>query len=252
MIEDRIGTKAQSAALERFLGRLCLRSPLSDDEKAAILSLEGREVVTEARRDIVRPGQTIDFACLVASGLVGRFDQLANGHRQITALHIPGDMCDLHSVPVPHAGWGIEALTATTTLRIPHIYLRDLTVRYPAIAFAFWRDTIVDASILAKWISALGRRSAKSRLAHLICEMGMRMEQAGLGTRTEFRLPATQMQLADVLGLTPVHLNRTLQALRRDGHLFTNGPEIRVANLARICGIAEFDPQYLLLDSGAK
>ena len=80
----------------------------------------------------------------------------------------------------------------------------------------------------------------------------MRMEQAGLGTRTEFRLPATQMQLADVLGLTPVHLNRTLQALRRDGHLFTNGSEIRVADLARICGIAEFDPQYLLLDSGAK
>jgi CRP-like cAMP-binding protein len=242
----------EPSALERFVARLCLRSPLSKVEKEAILSLDGREVITEAHRDIVRPGQDVDFACLVVNGLVGRFDQLATGHRQITALHIPGDMCDLHSVPVPHTGWGIEALTVSRTLRIPHVHLRDLTIRFPAIASAFWRDTIVDASILAKWISALGRRSAKSRLAHLICELGMRMEQAGLGTRTRFHLPATQTQLADVLGLTPVHLNRTLQALRRDGALFTEGTEIRVPDLARVCGIAEFDPQYLLLESGAK
>ena len=78
------------------------------------------------------------------------------------------------------------------------------------------------------------------------------MEQAGLGTQAHFRLPATQSQLADVLGLTPVHLNRTLQALRRDGSLFTDGFEIRVPDLDRIAEIAEFDPQYLLLDSGAE
>ena len=242
----------QQGALKKFLTRLLLRSPLSGPEREAILALHGHDAVTDAHRDIVRPGQTVDFACLVVEGLAGRFDQLANGQRQITALHIPGDMCDLHSVPVPHAGWGIEALTTTRTLRIRHSLLRELTIQFPEIAFALWRDTIADASILAKWISALGRRSATSRLAHLICEMGMRTEQAGLGTRKEFRLPATQTQLADVLGLTPVHLNRTLQALRRDGVLFKEGPEIRVPDLARIWGIAEFDPQYLLLDSGAK
>jgi len=185
-------------------------------------------------------------------GLAGRFDQLANGHRQITALHIVGDMCDLHSVAVPHAGWGIEALSTTTTLRIQHAPLRELTIQFPAIAFAFWRDTVADASILSKWISALGRRGAKSRLAHLICEMGIRMEQAGLGSRTHFRLPATQAQLADVLGLTAVHLNRTVQALRRDGALFTEGSEVKVSDLDSLSEIAQFDPQYLLLESGAK
>ena len=240
------------SALEKFLARLLLRSPLSAEEEQAILALDGREVRTDAHRDIVRPGQTIDFACLVVDGLAGRFDQLANGHRQITALHITGDMCDLHSVAVPHTGWGIEALTATTTLRVPHAPLRHLTVQFPAIAFAFWRDTVTDASILAKWISALGRRSAKSRLAHLICEMGIRMEQAGLGTTAHFRLPATQAQLADVLGLTAVHLNRTFQALRRDGALFTHGFDVKVTDFDRLREIAEFDAQYLLLDSGAK
>jgi len=243
---------AAQSALHKFLARLTLRSRLSDEEQRAILALDGREVFTAAHCDIVRPGQTIDFACLVSGGLAGRFDQLANGHRQITALHIPGDMCDLHSVAVPHAGWGIEALTGTNTLRIPHSSLRQLAERYPAIAYAFWRDTIADASVLAKWISALGRRSAKSRMAHLICEMGIRMEQAELGTRHCYDLPATQAQLADVLGVTSVHLNRTFQALRRDGLLFTDGLAIRVPDFVRLSRLAEFDPQYLLLDSGAK
>lgn len=242
----------QSLALSKFLTRLRLRSPLTKEEQDAILALEGREAHTAAHRDIVRPGQTMEFACLVVGGLAGRFDQLANGHRQITALHIPGDMCDLHSVAVPHTGWGIEALASTEILRIPHQSLRELTLKYPAIAFAFWRDTVVDASILAKWISALGRRTAKERLAHMICEMGARMEQAGLGTRERFRLTITQAQFADVLGLTAVHLNRSLQALRAADVVKMEGFEIQVLNVDRLCAFAEFDPQYLLLDSGAK
>jgi CRP-like cAMP-binding protein len=239
---------SKSGALEKFLARLSLRSRLSDEEQQAILALDGREVFTDAHRDIVRPGQTIDFACLVVDGLAGRFDQLANGHRQITALHIPGDMCDLHSVAVPHTGWGIEALTGTNCLRVPHKSLRELTVKYPAIAYAFWRDTIADSSVLAKWLSALGRRSAKLRMAHLACEMGIRMEQAGLGERNCYRLPATQAQLADVLGVTTVHLNRTFQTLRREGLLLTERAIMKVPDFERLCAVAEFDHRYLLLD----
>ncbi len=242
----------QSPPISKFLARLLLRSPLNQEEQEAILALEGRETRFDAHRDIVRPGQTNDFACLVAEGLAGRFDQLANGHRQITALHIPGDMCDLHSVAVPHTGWGIEALAPTVILRIPHRQLRELTVSYPAIAFAFWRDTVVDSSILAKWISALGRRAAKERLAHLICEMGVRMEQAGLGSRDCFRLRTTQAQLADVLGLTAVHLNRSLQALRAADVVNMEGFKVQTTDVNRLRAIAEFDPQYLLLNSGAK
>lgn len=240
----------QLSALERFVARLRRRSSLSDNEANAILALEGHEVGTSARSVIVHPGQTVDAACLVVRGLVGRFDQLLDGTRQITALHVPGDMCDLHSVAVPQAGWGIEALTASTTLRIPHDQLHHLALEYPAIALAFWRDTVADASILAKWISVLGRRKAKARLAHLICGMGLRMEQANLGRRSHFSLPLTQAQLADVLGLTLTRVHSCLTALQREGRIDKQGSEIQVLDLDYLVHCAQFDPRYLLLESG--
>jgi CRP-like cAMP-binding protein len=237
-----------AAGLARYVARLRLRTQLSAEDEAAILSLAGKEMGVAAHRDIIRPGDRSEHATLVLQGLVGRFDQLADGSRQITALHIPGDMCDLHSVAVPHAGWGMQALSNSVILNVPHSSLMRLYHARPAIALAFWRDTTVDASILAKWISALGRREAVSRLAHLVCEMAIRMEQAGLGTRANFQLGATQSQLADALGVTAVHLNRSLQTLRQQGLLAMEGSEIRILNEAALRHVAEFDPTYLLLE----
>lgn len=238
---------AYRGALEKFLHRLLLRSPLSMAEQEAILALPGEEVRTSAHRDIVRPGNRMAYSCLMIEGLVGRFDQLANGHRQITALHIAGDFCDLHSLAVPETGWGLESLTDTVVRMVPHEALRALVDSSPSFTMAFWRDTVVDSSVLAKWNSALGRRSAKARLAHLLCEMGLRFEQAGLGDQTDFDFPITQAQLADVLGVTAVHLNRTMQSLRQDGLLSTNGSRYQLADRKRLCQVAQFDPSYLLL-----
>ncbi|WP_162888206.1 Crp/Fnr family transcriptional regulator [Sphingomonas mesophila] len=233
--------------MEKFLFRLLLRSPLTKAEQEAILALPGEEVRTQAHRDIVRPGNRMTYSCLVVEGLVGRFDQLANGHRQITALHIVGDFCDLHSLAVPETGWGIESLTDSVVRMVPHTALRKLVDSAPAYTMAFWRDTVVDGSILAKWNAALGRRSAKARLAHLLCEMGIRFEIAELGQRDEFDFPITQAQLADVLGVTAVHLNRTMQALRQDGLLVTNGSRISLPDAKRLRQVAQFDEAYLLL-----
>jgi len=241
------GDAAYGNALEKFLRRLLLRSALSDADQKAILSLPGEEVQTDAHRDIVRPGSVSTYSCLVVDGLVGRFDQLANGHRQTTALHIVGDFCDLHSLAVPETGWGIVSLTNTVVRLVPHDALRKLTDSSHDIAMAFWRDTVVDASILAKWNSALGRRDAKARLAHLLCEMGLRFEQAGIGKRCDFELAITQAQLSDVLGVTPVHLNRTMQALRQEGLLETSGSRFRLPNRMRLSQVAQFDDSYLLL-----
>lgn len=240
-------TAAYRTALDKYLHRLLLRSPLSKADQQAILALPGEEIRTPGHRDIVRPGTHTDFSCLVVRGLVGRFDQLANGHRQITALHIPGDFCDLHSAAVPETGWGIESLTESVVMQVSHEAIRELVGSRPAVALAFWRDTIVDCSILAKWNSALGRRSAKARLAHLLCEMGMRFEQAGLGTLENFEFSITQSQLADVLGVTPVHLNRTMQSLRQEGLLETSGSSFHLPDRHRLCHIAQFEPAYLLL-----
>jgi CRP-like cAMP-binding protein len=231
--------------LEMFLRRLMRRFALTGEEQSAIRGLSGKVEKIAAGRDVVVPGENTGHSCLVVGGLMSRFDVLLDGRRQTVALHIPGDMCDLHSVPVPTSGWGLEALTASTLLFVPHEELRAL-VRDPALALAFWRDTTVDGSILAKWVANLGRKQAAPRLAHLFCEIGVRMEQAGLGSRSEFALPMTQAQLADVVGLTSVHLNRTLRALAHEGVTFAR-KTVRIADWDSLAEMAEFDPTYLLL-----
>lgn len=239
--------RSNHTALERFLNRLLRRSRLSVEEQSAILGLTSHASQVPAHREVVASGDHVHHACLVADGLIGRTDQMKDGRRQITALHIPGDMCDLHSVVSPAAGWGIEALTTSLVLRVPHYDLRNVAIAYPAIALAFWRDTTADASVLAKWVGNLGRRNAASRVAHLLCEMGVRMEEAGLGTRTRYALPMIQAQIADAMGLTSVHVNRTLQALRRDRVVRTDERTVHVEDWGRLTEIAEFDPEFLLI-----
>ena len=156
--------------LSRFLTRLLHRSDLNSQEQQAILGLTSHAHQIRANYDIVAPGETVEHSCLIGHGMAARYDQMADGRRQINALYIPGDMSDLHSVVWPTAQWGIVALATTTVLYVPHRELRHLAEEYPAIAFAFWRDGTVDASILAKWVATVGRRDARSRLAHLLCE----------------------------------------------------------------------------------
>lgn len=235
-------------ALSLFVGRLSLRSALSDKEREAIMSLPGRVANVEPCHDIILPGQHTDHSCMIVRGLGGRFDMMADGRRQIVAFYIPGDMCDLNSVPAPTSGWGLEALSRATLLFIPHAALRRLVLD-PALAMAFWRDTVIDGSVLAKWAANLGRKQAMARVAHLFCEMGMRIEQVGLGTRSDFSLAVTQVQLADAVGLTAVHLNRTLKSLREEGAIFHRG-HVRIANWNSLAELAEFDPTYLMLPRG--
>lgn len=239
--------RTNQSALEHFLARLLRRSQLDPEERDAILSLSGQTHQFHANADIVSPGQTVSHSCLIAHGLAARYDQMADGQRQLNAFHIEGDMCDLHSVVCPTAAWGITALTTTTVFQVAHAELRPLVARYPRVALAFWREGTADASILAKWVGNLGRRGARARLAHLLCEMGLRMEASALGTRNQFWFDVTQTNLADATGLTPVHVNRTLQALRREGLIRTDSRMIYVDDWQRLTSVAEFDPDYLLL-----
>jgi CRP-like cAMP-binding protein len=132
-------------------------------------------------------------------------------------------------------------------MRVPHEQLRELCLTYPAVAVAFWRDGTVDASVFAKWVGNLGRKNAKARIAHLFCEMAVRSESAGLGTRTSFELHATQEQLGDAAGLTPVHVNRTLQEIRGEGLLMFKNGRVDIVDWDTLVSVAEFDPGYLML-----
>ena len=240
------------SALSRFLNRLLSRSVLGKEERRAVLGLSGHASQVRANYDIVSPGETVEHACLIGHGLGARYDQMADGKRQLTAFHIDGDMCDLHSVVCPTAAWGLMALTTTTILHVPHGEIRALVETYPALAMAFWRDSTADASILAKWVGNVGRRDSRARMAHVLCEMGVRMERAGLGKRDAFWFDVSQQNLADALGLTAVHVNRTMQMLRSEGFIRTESRTFFVDDWARLCEVAEFDPAYLLLDCSGR
>lgn len=233
-------------ALNLFLKRLLLRSPLTEEERQAILSMRVVPAQALPNVDIVPPGHRVTYSCLVSEGMAGRFGQLRSGTRQITAVHIPGDMCDLHSVMLPRVEWALQALSAPLSfLRVPHEELLRVSRGYPAIGEAFWRDCVADASVLAQWVVNVGRRDALMRAAHLLCEVGFRMEKAGLGTRTAFELQATQSHIADALGITPVHMNRVIRSLRRQGMINWIGRAVEILDWDRLARAAEFDPGYL-------
>lgn len=237
------------APLQLFLNKLRLRSTINADEGRAILSLLGQAVRIPANRAFVRLGERVDHANLVVEGLVGRFAETREGGRQIMAFHLPGDMANLNSIVAPAAGAALEALAATTILRVPHASLRELTRHHPGIAEAFWLESVVDAAILEAWIVNLGRRDAMTRTAHLICEIACRTGGARDGH--SFHFPATQLHLADMLGLTAVHVNRMLANLRTNGFIRVSGRRFEILRWQALAKLGEFDPAYLRVGRAA-
>lgn len=231
--------------LHPFLNRLTSRSVLTEEEQQAVLNLPGYAEQVQPNCDFVPLGDIADQVSLIVAGIVGRFDQGSDGARQITAMHIAGDVCNLHSVVQPLATSALQALSVATILRISHVEIRAAAARYPALAEALWRDCTVDAAILAEWVVNVGRRDAKTRVAHLLCEMATRLD-AGKGANDfVFDFPVTQTQLAEATSLTAVHVNRTLQSLRADGLVEWHQRVIRVPQWDRLVERAEFDDAYL-------
>lgn len=235
--------------LRRFLRRLLLRSQLGSAEQESILALRGRIEAVRGNRDFIQPGKHVRSSALVLDGVAARFDQQREGERQFTALYIPGDMCDLHSAMLPVPSWGVQAVSHVKLLHIPHDGILDLSERFPAIASAFWRDTAVDSSIIAKWASNIGCMDAPSRMAHLFCELGLRMSLAGLSERTSYVFGGTQSHLAQTLALTPIHVNRVLQKLRARRLVEFRSGSVDIVDWEGLAGEADFDSIYLQISS---
>lgn len=231
--------------LQPFVDRLTDRSRLDETERKAILNLPAQVVQVDSQKDFVRLGETVDHVSVVAQGVVARFGQNAEGERQITSLHIAGDAPDLHLVVVPGDTSPLQALSSAMILRIPHSALRNVTERHPALAEAFWRHCSVDAAITAQWVVNLGRRNAKTRIAHLLCEMAVRHNAVASEGEITFPFPLTQIHLADATGLTPVHVNRTLKALAADGVLLLSDRHARIPDWERLVKTGEFHAKYL-------
>lgn len=234
-------------ALDNFIGRLAALSPLTPGDVAALSSLPVEPLRLRGNVDIVAPGQDFNDACLVVSGLVARFVQLRDGRRQFTAFHMPGDMADIHRVATPLAGSSLQTLSTATIARVPVTRLTALALASPTITHAFFAYAAVDAAVLAQWAVNTGRRDAQSRMAHFLCELAIRSEQSGQGSRDEFILEASQGQIGDALGLTSVHVNRTLKALKQSKAISIDGRIIRIVNWPLLAAHGDFDEGYLQL-----
>ncbi len=231
-----------------FLEKLEVRSLLTEEERQVVLDLPFHPRHVQANQDFVQQGEEVTHSCFVLDGMVGTFGQNKRGERQITSVFLGGDMIDLNTVVVPQAIADLQALTPTTILQVPHSALRRAAAQFPAVAEAFWRECVINAAILNEWVVNVGRRDARSRLAHLLCEIACRSGRTRIDDGFSFPFPITQNQLADMLGLTAVHVNRTLKGLRDDRLVDLVHRTVHILNWSRLTQIGEFDPTYLRLD----
>ena len=185
---------------------------------------------------------------LLLEGFVERYKDTPEGRRQILAIHVPGDFVDLHSYPLKRLEHSVAALTPVKVALFPHPGIRALTEQSATLTELLWRSTLIDAAINREWIVSVGARSAAGRLAHLFCEMYLRLERVGLTDGLRFAFPLTQIDLADATGLTPVHANRMLRQLREQGLVEFRAGTATILDWAALRSFAEFDPGYLFLE----
>ena len=228
-----------------LIRRLTISTPLSVSDIAAIerLPLTTRELPAQAA--IVREGERPSQCCLLIDGFACRSKVTDAGKRQILSIHIPGDVPDLQSVHLRVMDHDLTTLSPCTVGFIAHDALRNITREQPLIAEALWRETLIDAAVFREWIVNVGRRPAASRMAHFIAEVGKRLEAIGLATADQYELPMTQIDIADALGLSPVHVNRVIQELRRSGVLELRKYSVSIRDLPRLMELADFDDLYL-------
>ena len=235
------------------MGALALRlqnyTRLSKEDRATLDSIS-RSSVHEAapRRDIIREGDDPKVVRLIVSGWACRYKGLPDGRRQIVGFFVPGDFCDLNVYILKEMDHSIGAITRVEYATIPPDEMNRLTESRPRIAQALWWHELVNAAIQSEWLLNVGQRSAYERLGHLLVEMYLRLRAVGLAENGSCDFPITQNDLAEATGLTPVHVNRTLQELRRDGLIELAHKRLTIPDLDKLMNASLFNPNYLHLD----
>lgn len=237
--------KSEYTLINSLLLNLESRDVLSQSEKDILHNLIRRERHFGVDEDIVSQGSRPHHSSLLIEGFAGRYKFLADGSRQITALHIAGDFVDLHAFPFKTMDHGIVALSACRVGFADHPDLKVVSETQPHLTRLLWLLTLVDAAMHREWIVAMGRRSKLSQLAHLVCELFLRLQVVEKTDGQTFNLPLSQAELADVLGVSTVHLNKTLQTLRQRDVLTWFNQKVTILDWEGLKSTAEFEPTYL-------
>jgi CRP-like cAMP-binding protein len=238
-------TAISGDALEGAIRKIGRLARLDDEDFRMFEALPFRVASLPAGRYLVREGVAADECGLLVQGFACRHKTTASGGRQIVSFHMRGDILDIQLLLLAVPDHNVQAVTEVRVAWVPKAQLRQLIRQRPSIADALWRDTLIDASIFREWVLNVGRRDARSRIAHLLCEFAARCEVAGLGSADRFELPMTQEMIADATGLTGVHVNRMLRQLADEGLITRSGRQVRIIDPERLREVADFDPAYL-------
>jgi len=229
----------------KMIARLSAIASLSQADAARIAQLPIRLQNLPTGHDIAREGDHVEQCCMLADGYLMRHKLGAEGKRQIVSWHVPGDIPDLYSLHLNPIDHNITTLGPAVVGYIPHDALNQMLNASASLTHIFWRETLVDASIFREWVVSLGQRGALARIAHMLCELLARLRTVGLAARNSFLFPASQIDVADATGITPVHANRMIQQLRAKGLVTWDGASISIADPAALAALAEFEDDYL-------
>lgn len=224
---------------------------LSDADRAILERISANPRLVGPRVDLINEGNTPDGVFLVMEGIAARHKLRTNGLRQIMAYLLPGDFCDLDVALLNKMDHSITTLSSCKVVRIPSETIAEIMQGHPRLARAMRMSTLVDEATLREWLVNVGRRTALERIAHLFCELLVRLQVIGLTDAESYALRLTQLDLADTTGLSNVHVNRSMQELRRRGLIeFKNG-RVTIFNLPKLKALAEFKANYLHLGDRA-
>lgn len=218
---------------------------LSDDERTVLNGLTAKSNQISANTVIVSAGDPCVYTYLVQSGWCMIYKLLPDGSLQILSYAIPGDFLDLFGVVLNRSEHSIQAITDSRICPIREEQILELFRNYPRLALTICWFGARDQILLREQIARIGRQSAYNRISHLILELHDRLHTVGLADNDSFIFPVTQEMLADTLGLTPVHVNRTLKKLRNNGLMDISDQRVHILDKHRLMEETRFDPSYL-------
>lgn len=255
-VQDNFGRDCSAPVTRTWSDRSPLANPLvakletfvqlGAEEIGALEALCRNPKSYRAEQILIHEGSSIGHVCLIVEGLACRYKLLPGGRRQIMGYLIPGDLCDVHFVVFNKPDHSVALVGDSVVVRIPVHAIMELIIRYPRIERAMSLASLIDNAILREWLLNIGQRSALQRLSHFFCEMSSRLNAIGrVNEDGSFELAANQVTLADTIGLTSVHINRTLQRLRSGGLIRLCHRRLTILDKNRLAAIAEFDEGYL-------
>jgi CRP-like cAMP-binding protein len=230
-----------------LVAKLCHFASLSDEEIGVLEALCSNQERFSAGVNLAEEGDPARLGFVVTRGMACRYRLLADGRRQILNFLIPGDFFDLHAFLFRSMDHSIVTIATTRLARITRDKVIEVATCYPRIGAAFWWSAMQEAAMLRERVVTLGRRNARGRVAYLLCELVWRQRAIGTGEDHAIRLPLTQLDIADTLGLTAVHVNRVLQAFRREGLITLVQRRLVLHDFDRLQNLAGLTQDYLHL-----